>query len=58
MEKFVKFRKTELKQRYIFLAIKSQSLRTIRVKGHDQAEAAEKAKRRYPDWTVRPYSAN
>jgi len=51
-------RKIELKQRYIFIALKSKSLRTIRVKGRDQEEAASKAKQKYPDWTVTPYLPN
>jgi len=55
---FSKARKMALKQRYVFIAIKDKSLRTVRIKGHTHAEAEEKVKRKYPDWKVRPYSTN
>src|SRR2546421_4387596 len=51
-------RKIELKQRYIFIAFKNKSFRTIRVKEYDAKKAEEKVRQKYPGWVVKPYSAN
>jgi hypothetical protein len=54
----IKSRNIVRKQRFVFIAIKSKSLRTIRINGHDEQEATERVKQKYPGWMVRPYSTS